>query len=451
MTIPFAIPAPLERTRLRLYVLQMLLDGGLLLAGFALAGGLYLGRPFAEPVWTAAQIALPLFWTVAVLNGTYSVTALVRPEFGIQRACLALLMAGLLVVLRLFLMRSSIVLSRLGSASGFLVALGLIITSRYATIKLIRRRVGTRAVNLLLIDDGGPPLHLPGAYRIDAGLLGLVPKLDSPQLLDRLAKVIGPMDRVVVSCPPERRRAWAMVLKGSHMRGEIIDSELHDLGVLGTDRVVGVNTLVVASAPLGLRARLQKRLLDLSVALPVLFVLALPLLLIALAIRLEDGGPALFRQRRVGRNNRFFDIYKFRTMRVAQSDQAGARSVSRDDDRVTRIGRWLRRSSIDELPQLLNVVKGEMSLVGPRPHALASQAGSKLFWEVDERYWQRHALKPGISGLAQVRGLRGETIHADDLTQRLQADLEYQNTWSFWRDIVIIVRTFKVLFHHRAY
>lgn len=451
MTIPFAIPAPLERTRLRLYVLQMLLDGGLLLAGFALAGGLYLGRPFAEPVWTAAQIALPLFWTVAVLNGTYSVRALVRPEFGIQRACLALLMAGLLVVLILFLVRSSIVLSRLGSASGFLVALGLIITSRYATIKLIRRRVGTRAVNLLLIDDGGPPLHLPGAYRIDAGLLGLVPKLDSPQLLDRLAKVIGPMDRVVVSCPPERRRAWAMVLKGSHMRGEIIDSELHDLGVLGTDRVDGVNTLVVASAPLGLRARLQKRLLDLSVALPVLFVLALPLLLIALAIRLEDGGPALFRQRRVGRNNRFFDIYKFRTMRVAQSDQAGARSVSRDDDRVTRIGRWLRRSSIDELPQLLNVVKGEMSLVGPRPHALASQAGSKLFWEVDERYWQRHALKPGISGLAQVRGLRGETIHADDLTQRLQADLEYQNTWSFWRDIVIIVRTFKVLFHHRAY
>ena len=139
MTIPFAIPAPLERTRLRLYVLQMLLDGGLLLAGFALAGGLYLGRPFAEPVWTAAQIALPLFWTVAVLNGTYSVTALVRPEFGIQRACLALLMAGLLVVLILFLVRSSIVLSRLGSASGFLVALALIIASRYATIKLIRR------------------------------------------------------------------------------------------------------------------------------------------------------------------------------------------------------------------------------------------------------------------------------------------------------------------------
>lgn len=451
MTVPFVIPAPLERARLRLYVIQMLLDGSMLLAGFALSAWLYLGDPFNVAVWAAAQVALPLFWTIAVLNSTYSISALVSPEAGIQRASAALLLSALLVVLILFLSRTSLTFSRLGSALGCISALGLIICTRCATAGLVRRRVGPRAINLLLIDDGGPALRLPHAYRIDAGLLGLAPQLDCPHLLDRLAKLTGSMDRIVVSCPPERRRAWAMVLKGTHLRGEIIDTELVDIGVLGTGRLDGRGTLVVASGPLGLRARLQKRLLDLTVALAVLLVLAFPLVVIALAIRLEDGGPALFRQRRVGRNNRFFEIYKFRTMRVAQADQSGARSVTRDDDRVTRIGRFLRRTSIDELPQLFNVVKGEMSLVGPRPHALASQAGTQLFWEVDERYWQRHALKPGISGLAQIRGFRGETRHAGDLADRLQADLEYQNTWSFWRDIVIMLRTVKVMIHDRAY
>ena len=179
--------------------------------------------------------------------------------------------------------------------------------------------------------------------------------------------------------------------------------------------------------------------------------LALPLLLVALAIRIEDGGPALFLQRRVGRNNQFFNIYKFRTMRVAKADHAGRRSTSRDDDRVTRIGRWLRRTSIDELPQLFNVLKGEMSLVGPRPHALGSQAGDKLFWEVDDQYWTRHALKPGLTGLAQVRGLRGATDVESDLTRRLDADLEYLNGWSIWRDIGIVLGTLRVLVHPKAY
>lgn len=137
-------------------------------------------------------------------------------------------------------------------------------------------------------------------------------------------------------------------------------------------------------------------------------------------------------------------------MRSEQSDHAGRQFASRDDDRITRVGRFLRRTSIDELPQLLNVLEGDMSLVGPRPHALGSLAGDKLFWQVDHRYWLRDALKPGITGLAQVRGFRGATDCEEDLEQRLAADLEYLRDWSLWREIHILASTALVVTHRNA-
>lgn len=445
------LPQPLERLRLQVYLVQLLTDGAMLLAGFALSTWIYLGDPLHDSVWGSAQLILPLFWTIALLNRTYSAAALVEPFFGLQRAIAALLLASMMVVLVLFLARSSLALSRFGFGLGCMTAAMLIGWKRYNLSPLVRRLVGPYAANILLIDAGGPRVTLPGSLVIDATASNFSPRLDDPHMLDRMAKLIAPMDRVVVTCPPAARLAWAQVLKGSHLAGEIVAEEVDQLGIFGSRRTDGVGTLIVAAAPLGLRARILKRGLDLGLALPVLVVLSLPLLVIAILIKLEDGGPAMFRQRRVGRNNRFFDIYKFRTMRVAASDEKGARSARREDDRLTRLGRWLRRSSIDELPQLLNVLLGEMSIVGPRPHALGSQAGDKLFWEVDDRYWQRHALKPGMSGLAQVRGLRGSTDHEDDLAARLQADLEYQDGWTLWRDVVIILRTLGVLVHDRAY
>jgi polysaccharide biosynthesis protein PslA len=144
-------------------------------------------------------------------------------------------------------------------------------------------------------------------------------------------------------------------------------------------------------------------------------------------------------------------MIKFRSMRSDLADGAGHRSASRDDDRITAVGRIIRASSIDELPQLLNILKGDMSFVGPRPHALGSTAGDQLFWEVDNRYWHRHASKPGLTGLAQIRGYRGATHNRSDLTKRLQADLEYLAGWTIWRDIRIILATFKVVIHKNAY
>ncbi len=144
-------------------------------------------------------------------------------------------------------------------------------------------------------------------------------------------------------------------------------------------------------------------------------------------------------------------MLKFRSMQVELNDADGARSTARDDDRATKIGAFIRRTSIDELPQLINVLRGEMSIVGPRPHALGSQAGDKLFWEVDAQYWQRHCLKPGLTGLAQVRSHRGATEEEKDLTDRLQCDLEYISAWSLRRDIEIVLQTVSVLKHDNAY
>ncbi|MBF9150790.1 sugar transferase [Novosphingobium sp. 1Y9A] len=195
----------------------------------------------------------------------------------------------------------------------------------------------------------------------------------------------------------------------------------------------------------------MKRALDLTLAGGAVLALAPLLLLVALLIKLEDRGPIFFVQKRTGRGNRFFPIFKFRSMRVEKLDASGNRSASKDDDRITRIGRFIRRTSIDELPQLFNVLRGEMSIVGPRPHAIGSLAGDKLFWEVDHRYWLRHSLKPGLTGLAQVRGFRGATDTENDLADRLQADLEYLDGWTIWRDLKIIVNTARVLVHDRAF
>jgi lipopolysaccharide/colanic/teichoic acid biosynthesis glycosyltransferase len=132
-------------------------------------------------------------------------------------------------------------------------------------------------------------------------------------------------------------------------------------------------------------------------------------------------------------------------------DPHANRLAARDDERVTRIGKFLRRTSLDELPQLWNVIRGDMSLVGPRPHALGASAEGELYWEAVPDYWTRHAMRPGITGLAQVRGLRGTTNTRSDIEKRVAADLEYINSWSMWQDLVILLQTIRVVFHNKAY
>jgi len=290
-------------------------------------------------------------------------------------------------------------------------------------------------------------------YRVDAAYHGLLPTMDNPDALDRLAHYLRNMDEIIVSCRDEDRASWAEVLKGSGVRGEIVSAYAREIGAVGLVRRenADLTTFLVSLGPLGMRARVAKRLFDIALSGLAILALAPVFFMISIAIALEDGGPILFRQRRMGRGNRFFMIYKFRSMSVAGTDADGERSAARDDDRITRVGRLIRKTSLDELPQLFNVLKGEMSMVGPRPHALGSRAGKKMFWQVDRRYWQRHSLRPGITGLAQIRGHRGATDCEGDLSARLQSDLEYLQGWTILRDVRILFATLGVLLHHRAF
>ncbi len=181
-------------------------------------------------------------------------------------------------------------------------------------------------------------------------------------------------------------------------------------------------------------------------------ILASPILLIAaIAIKLDSPGPVFFRQPREGFNNISFRIWKFRSMRADDCEVDGIRQAEKDDPRITRVGRFLRRTSIDELPQLFNVLTGEMSLVGPRPHAVSTRAGSRLFSDVVATYAARHKVKPGISGWAQVCGWRGETDTEDKLLKRLEHDLFYIENWSVTFDLYVLIRTPLALFSSRAY
>jgi lipopolysaccharide/colanic/teichoic acid biosynthesis glycosyltransferase len=189
------------------------------------------------------------------------------------------------------------------------------------------------------------------------------------------------------------------------------------------------------------RARLLKRAIDVGIALVAIVALALPALLIALAIRLDSPGAALFRQERIGLGGRRFTALKFRTMRSDRDNHCVLRQATRHDPRVTRLGRWLRRYSIDELPQLLNILWGDMSVVGPRPHAPGTRAGSYLFEEIAQCYDARHLVKPGLTGLAQVRGWRGETDTKEKLLHRIDCDFEYIAHWTVRLDLAIIWRT----------
>lgn len=199
----------------------------------------------------------------------------------------------------------------------------------------------------------------------------------------------------------------------------------------------GIPLLAVCETPIQGAAGLGKRMMDLLLASAGLILLAPILLVIAATVRLSSNGPALFRQRRYGLGGEEIRIFKFRTMRVCE-DAADVTQARREDDRVTPLGRILRRYSIDELPQLLNVVQGSMSIVGPRPHAVTH---NEQYRKLINGYMIRHKVRPGITGWAQVNGLRGETDTVDKMHARVEYDLDYIRNWTIWLDLRIMVRT----------
>ncbi len=220
--------------------------------------------------------------------------------------------------------------------------------------------------------------------------------------------------------------------------------------VLQARQVGGLSLLQVSRPPLGEWARLVKGVEDRLMAAVALVFFAPAMLLAAAAIRLDSPGPILFRQQRFGFNNQPISVLKFRTMYDDLGDPTGAARTVRGDKRITRVGRILRRTSVDELPQLINVLRGEMSMVGPRAHPLMMTVGGKLYHEAVAGYAARHRVKPGITGLAQINGCRGEIATIEQAQARIRYDLEYVARWSLWLDFKIMLLTpFKTF--HKAY
>lgn len=241
-------------------------------------------------------------------------------------------------------------------------------------------------------------------------------------------------------------RAFAVEKIGVGAHG---DAPIYVHGVVSADDgPPGVNSHNLSAAETPSMGRVQcgiKRGMDIILASIALVILAPWMLLIVIAIRSTSPGPALFRQSRNGYRGRPFTILKFRSMSVME-DGEEVRQAQRNDQRVTRVGRWLRRTSLDELPQLINVLRGEMSLVGPRPHARVHDIA---FAKLVAHYEQRQRVKPGITGWAQVNGLRGETSSIDSLRRRIEHDLHYTYNANLALDIDILMRTVVVVLSQR--
>lgn len=303
----------------------------------------------------------------------------------------------------------------------------------------------------------GDALHLVGVYSEHAVAhtalhAGLVVRGQIDDLIREIRH--GWIDTVVVALPAAATAHAAPICR----RLESCAADVHvlpdlaGLSLQGKSPLATAPLMTVAERPLKDWKAARKRVFDIILGSLLLLLLTPLFLLVALLIRCESGGPVLFSQRRVGFNNVEFTIYKFRTMYHDAADPDCNRQTARNDRRVTVVGRWLRRLSIDELPQLLNVLKGDMSLVGPRPHSPNTRAGALLLDAVVERYGHRHRIRPGITGWAQVNGLRGEIRDAEQIRNRVEHDLYYIENCSVLFDMRILGRTaMKEVFSGRAY
>jgi exopolysaccharide biosynthesis polyprenyl glycosylphosphotransferase len=439
-----------QRLRLKLYVLILLVDALSIAAGFLLADATRFGHLQGYGLSTF-MVIFPIYLAVGLNGDAWSIAALQSPRHSAGSAVRALLFAAAVATAMLFSLKIGEDFSRLVFGIGSCFSLALIAATRLALGRTIAGRYGRSLRREVLILDGVDAAPAGEEIVVDAAREGLEASPDGPAALDRLARVLDRAERAIVACPPERRLAWTRTLAGANVDVEMLAPELAAVPAIGLRRHGSTTALLVGCGPLPLHSRAVKRLMDIGVAGAALLLLTPLMLAIAAAIRLESPGPALFRQDRIGRSNRLFRIFKFRTMRSDLTDGAGARSAARRDDRVTRVGRLLRSTSLDELPQLINVLKGEMSIVGPRPHPLGCRAEDQLFWAIDDHYFDRHAIKPGMTGLAQVRGFRGATEKRSDVTDRVRADLEYIDGWHIGRDIGIMFRTAAVLIHPNAF
>jgi Undecaprenyl-phosphate glucose phosphotransferase len=357
-------------------------------------------------------------------------------------------------------------ISRLWLSAFFFVGLAVLIAERLALRGLVRRwarqgRLDRRTV-IVGSDDNGERLveALKSQHDSDIHLLGVFDDRNDSRAQDTCSgsPKLGKVDDIVELA---RRTRVDLVLFALPISAETrILEMLKKLWVLPLDIRLSahtnklrfrprsysylgkVPTLDVFEAPITDWDLVMKWLFDHVVGAVVLLMASPVMALVALAIKLDSPGPVLFRQKRFGFNNERIDVFKFRSLYHHQADPTASKVVTRNDPRVTRVGRFIRKTSLDELPQLFNVVfKSNLSLVGPRPHAVQGKLQSRLFDEAVDGYFARHRVKPGITGWAQVNGWRGEIDNEEKIQKRVEFDLYYIENWSVLFDLFILLRT----------
>jgi len=331
------------------------------------------------------------------------------------------------------------------------------------------RENGRLTPNVVVVGATGAAERLidQALRRRDANILGVfddraarapetvrgVPLLGGAQAL--VAHRVMPfVDRIVITVPSRaRNRVRELIAQLSALPNEIVlllDGQDPDYEAAAISRIADVPLAHISGPPTDELRAAVKRLQDLVVGGLGLIVAAPVMALIALAVRLDSPGPAMFRQRRHGFNNEEIVVWKFRSMRVDAADATASRQVTADDDRVTRVGRFIRRTSLDELPQLLNVLSGEMSLVGPRPHAVGMKTGDVVSARLVAEYAHRHRMKPGLTGWAAIHGSRGPVDTPELVRRRVALDIEYIERQSFWLDLYILAMTLPCLLGDRS-
>lgn len=440
----------------------IIIVGSSILSGFAYHRWMLGGGGDLETSLAVGLLVAVNFTTILISRGSYKPLNLISLQGRIKETTAIWLIVLSLLLAVVFSLKVGSNLSRGATATFMIVGIALLISWRavlslYLAKALARGSFAERRVVLIgEPDEIDTSEGLHRLRRFGYRPIESFPVLDTDFEADKdmSPRLRSALDQVIRTAQSGRAEEILLAIRWDQRR--LVDSIVTALRVvpipirLAPDRTIAGllhkprteigSTWVVDlhRGPLTWSECAVKRAFDIAFSSLALVMLAPTMLIAAIMIKLDSRGPVFFSQVRNGFNNKEFWIFKFRTMKVMEQG-AEVKQAVRHDKRVTRIGRWLRRSSIDELPQFLNVLRGEMSLVGPRPHATThNNEYEKVIW----KYAFRHHVKPGITGWAQIHGLRGETATVDLMEKRVELDLWYINNWSLWLDIKILMKTF---------
>ncbi|SEQ56911.1 Undecaprenyl-phosphate glucose phosphotransferase [Devosia sp. YR412] len=422
-----------------------------------------LGHPaFYIPVILAATLLANVLFNAA---RTHRVAAYRRLFTQVGRVLVGWTLVMTVLTVGIFFLKAGDQFSRVWLISWFIGGAVLLVAYRLALRALVQRwTVQGRLRRRTVVVGGGKDAEnlieqIRASASNDINLLGLFDdRIDdrSPEMVagyPKLGKVVDliefarrtKVDLVIVSMPLSAEKRVLDMLTQLWVLPVDIRLSAHMSKLKFTNKaysfVGDIAVFDMADRPISDWNLVFKWVFDKVVALTALILLSPIMVATAIAIKLESKGPVFFMQNRHGFNNELIKIYKFRSMRTDMLDEGAAKLVTKGDSRVTKVGKFIRKTSIDELPQLFNVLKGQLSIVGPRPHALQAKADNKLYYDAVEGYFARHRVKPGMTGWAQINGWRGETDTIDKIMNRVNHDLYYIEHWSIWFDVYILVMT----------